>query len=72
MARQAVRGRQGRHEFHQCVEETPANGALVCSLAPGGSDVDMQTQLRSANGAPGPADVSGLSKGLLSLAGRSA
>ncbi len=74
MASQAVycAAKAAMDHFTQCValeEALKANGALVCSLAPGVIDTDMQTQLRSADGARFPDQQTFLglkSKGLLS------
>jgi benzil reductase ((S)-benzoin forming) len=54
MASQAVycAGKAGLDHFTRCValeEALQANGAKVCSLAPGVIDTDMQVQLRSAD-----------------------
>lgn len=54
MASQAAycAAKAGMDHFTRCValdEASQANGAKVCSLAPGVIDTDMQTQLRAAN-----------------------
>jgi len=63
MASQAAycAAKAGMDHFTRCValeEAQAAGGAKVCSLAPGVIDTDMQTQLRSADGAAFP-DVGG-------------
>jgi NAD(P)-dependent dehydrogenase (short-subunit alcohol dehydrogenase family) len=59
MASQAAycAAKAGMDHFTRCValeEEKQANGARVCSLAPGVIDTDMQVQLRSASPAEFP------------------
>lgn len=62
----------GMDHFTRCValeQEREANGARVCSLAPGVIDTDMQVQLRSADAAnfPDQGNFIGLKeKGMLS------